>query len=67
MARGKRELVFEIGSLQTDVTELKKIIDKSLKLQGVKSTEEVKMYFNTLEGIVYCVTPSNTYKVNLQL
>lgn len=65
MAKGKRELVLEIGELQTDVTELKKIIDKSLKAQGVKTTEDVKIYFNTSQGIAYCVTTTSTYKVVL--
>lgn len=67
MAKGKREFLFEIGSLQTDITELRRIVEKSLKVQGVKASEDIKMYFNTKEGIVYCVTPSNVYKVSLCL
>lgn len=68
MSKGKRELIFEIGALQTDAAELKKIIEESLKLQGVKGGEAVKMYYNTKEGIVYCVTGTNkVYEVKLCL
>ena len=56
MAKGKRELIIEIGGVQLSLVEFKKKIENKLKEDGnFKFTEDVKMYFNVVEQTVYCV------------
>ena len=57
MAKGKRELIIEIGGVQLSLVEFKKKIENKLKEDGnFKFTEDVKMYFNVSEQTVYCVS-----------
>ena len=56
MAKGKRELILEIDTQQFKLVEFKKLLDENLKLQGIKYSDNVKMYFNVIEKIVYVVT-----------
>ena len=57
MAKGKRELIVEIGGDQLHLAEFKKLLENKLKEDGnFKFTEDVKMYFNVSEQAVYCVS-----------
>ena len=57
MAKGKRELIVEIGGDQLHLAEFKKLLENKLKEDGnFKFTEDVKMYFNVSEQTVYCVS-----------
>ena len=56
MAKGKRELIIEINGEQLQLVEFKKLLDKNLKVEGFKYSEDVKMYFNIKEQTVYCVS-----------
>ena len=57
MAKGKRELIIEIGGVQLSLVEFKKKIENKLKEDGnFKFTEDVKMYFNIAEQTIYCVS-----------
>lgn len=56
MPKGKRELILEIDTQQFKLVEFKKLLDENLKLQGIKYSDNVKMYFNVIEKIVYCVS-----------
>ena len=55
MAKGKRELIIEIGGVQLSLVEFKRLLDSKLKDAGFKYSEDVKMYFNVIEQTVYCV------------
>ena len=55
MAKGKRELIVEIGGDQLHLAEFKKLLENKLKDAGFKYSEDVKMYFNVIEQTVYCV------------
>lgn len=64
--KGKREFVFEFEDIKTDYTNLKKIVEKELKVKGVKYSDNVKCYFNLSELVVYAVVnEQDTYKVEL--
>lgn len=56
MAKGKRELIVEIGGDQLHLAEFKKLLEGNLKAAGVKYSDDVKMYFNVSEKIVYAVS-----------
>ena len=56
MAKGKRELIVEIGGDQLHLAEFKKLLENKLKDAGFKYSEDVKMYFNVIEQTVYCVS-----------
>ena len=56
MAKGKRELIVEIGGDQLQLVEFKKLLENKLKDAGFKYSEDVKMYFNVIEQTVYCVS-----------
>ena len=56
MAKGKRELIVEIGGYQLHLAEFKKLLEGNLKAAGVKYSDDVKMYFNVIEQTVYCVS-----------
>ena len=56
MAKGKRELIVEIGGDQLHLVEFKKLLEGNLKAAGVKYSDDVKMYFNIKEQTVYCVS-----------
>ena len=55
MAKGKRELIIEIGGVQLSLVEFKKLLDGKLKDAGFKFSTDVKMYFNVVEQTVYVV------------
>ena len=55
MAKGKRELIVEIGGDQLHLADFKKLLENKLKDAGFKYSEDVKMYFNVIEQTVYCV------------
>lgn len=54
--KGKRNLIIEVMGEQMNLIEFKKILDKQLKANGVKYSEDVNMYFNVAESKVYCVS-----------
>ena len=56
MAKGKRELIVEIGGDQLHLADFKKLLENKLKDAGFKYSEDVKMYFNVIEQTVYCVS-----------
>lgn len=56
MAKGKRELIVEIGGDQLHLADFKKLLENKLKDAGFKYSEDVKMYFNVSEKIVYAVS-----------
>lgn len=58
MARGKRSLIIEVDGTQFTRAELDKFLQEKLKKAGVKYSEDVKMYFNIREKIIYCVCSS---------
>ena len=45
MAKGKRELIVEIGGDQLHLVEFKKLLEGNLKAAGIKYSDNVKMYF----------------------
>ena len=47
--KGKRDFIFEFKDIKTDYTNLKKIVEKELKVKGVKYSDNVKCYFNLSE------------------
>ena len=57
MKKGKRELIIEIGREQILYSDFKKRLDKRVK-EISKYDEDVKMYFNLKEAVVYCVSES---------
>ena len=57
MKKGKRELIIEIGREQILYSEFKKELDKRVK-EIAKYDEDVKMYFNLKEAVIYCVSES---------
>ena len=57
MKKGKRELIIEIGREQILYSDFKKRLDKRVK-EISKYDEEVKMYFNLKEAVIYCVSES---------
>lgn len=64
--KGKRDFIFEFKDIKTDYTNLKKIVEKELKVKGVKYSDNVKCYFNLSELVVYAVVnEQDTYKVEL--
>lgn len=66
MMKGKRDFIFEFKDIKTDYTNLKKIVEKELKVKGVKYSDNVKCYFNLSELVVYAVVnEQDTYKVEL--
>ena len=56
MAKGTRELIVEIGGDQLHLADFKKLLENKLKDAGFKYSEDVKMYFNVSEKIVYAVS-----------
>ena len=56
MAKGKRELIIEVSGDQLQLVEFKKLLEGNLKAAGVKYSDDVKMYFNVSEKIVYAVS-----------
>ena len=64
--KGKRDFIFEFKDIKTDYTNLKKIVEKELKVKGVKYSDNVKCYFNLSELVVYAVVnEQDTYKLEL--
>ena len=57
MKKGKRELIIEIGREQIVYSDFKKRLDKRVK-EISKYDEDVKMYFNLKEAVIYCVSES---------
>ena len=57
MKKGKRELIIEIGREQILYSDFKKKLDKRVK-EISKYDEDVKMYFNLKEAVIYCVSES---------
>ena len=57
MKKGKRELIIEIGREQILYSVFKKELDKRVK-EISKYDEDVKMYFNLKEAVIYCVSES---------
>lgn len=57
MKKGKRELIIEIGREQILYSDFKKRLDKKVK-EISKYDEDVKMYFNLKEAVIYCVSES---------
>ena len=57
MKKGKRELIIEIGREQILYSDFKKRLDKRVK-EISKYDEDVKMYFNSKEAVIYCVSES---------
>ena len=57
MKKGRRELIIEIGREQILYSEFKKKLDKRVK-EISKYDEDVKMYFNLKEAVIYCVSES---------
>ena len=57
MKKGKRELIIEIGKEQILYSDFKKRLDKRVK-EISKYDEDVKMYFNLKEAVIYCVSES---------
>ena len=55
MAKGKRELIIEIGGDQLQLVEFKRLLDSKLKDAGFKFSSDVKFFFNVVEQTVYCV------------
>lgn len=53
--KGKRELYLEIIGDQIIYQDFKKMLDEKVKEAGIKYDENVKMYFNLNEKVVYCV------------
>ena len=67
MAKGKRELIIEIGGVQLSLVEFKKKIENKLKEDGnFKFTEDVKMYFNVSEQAVYCVSAATGKQLKIK-
>ena len=65
MKKGKRELIIEIGREQILYSDFKKRLDKKVK-EISKYDEDVKMYFNLKEAVIYCVSESGKQlKINL--
>ena len=65
MKKGKRELIIEIGREQILYSDFKKRLDKRVK-EISKYDEDVKMYFNLKEAVIYCVSESGKQlKINL--
>ncbi|SCI99162.1 Uncharacterised protein [uncultured Clostridium sp.] len=54
--KGKRELIIEIIGKQFSLNDFRKFLDQQVKTQGVKYSENVKMYFNIAESKIYCVS-----------
>lgn len=61
MSKGKRELIIEVNQRQLSVMDLRKELDNFLKECSVKYSEDVKFYFNSAEGNVYCVLKDRTF------
>ena len=57
MKKGRRELIIEIGREQILYSDFKKKLDKRVK-EIAKYNEDVKMYFNLKEAVIYCVSES---------
>ena len=57
MKKGKRELIIEIGREQILYSDFKKRLNKRVK-EISKYDEDVKMYFNLKEAVIYCVSES---------
>ena len=57
MKKGKRELIIEIERKQILYSDFKKRLDKRVK-EISKYDEDVKMYFNLKEAVIYCVSES---------
>ena len=57
MKKGRRELIIEIGREQILYSDFKKRLDKRVK-EISKYDEDVKMYFNLKEAVIYCVSES---------
>ena len=57
MKKGKRELIIEIEREQILYSDFKKRLDKKVK-EISKYDEDVKMYFNLKEAVIYCVSES---------
>ena len=56
MAKGKRELIIEVAGEQYSINSFKKMLDAKLKNEGVKYSDDIKMYFNIEEKKVYVVS-----------
>ena len=56
--KGKRELYLEVIGDQIIYQDFKKMLDEKVKEAGIKYDENVKMYFNLNEKVVYCVSES---------
>lgn len=63
--KGKRNLILEMNNRQFFIKDLEKFIYLELKKLGVKYAEDVNIYLNTKEGIAYCVTKSDTYRIKI--
>ena len=57
MKKGRRELIIEIGREQILYSDFKKRLDKRVK-EISKYDEDVKMYFNLKEAVIYWVSES---------
>ena len=56
MRKGKRELFIEALGEQFTVSQFKKLLEDNLKANGVKYSDNSKMYFNVAEKTVYCIS-----------
>ena len=54
--KGKKELYIEVAGNQILLVDFKKLLENKLKDAGFKYSEDVKMYFNVSEKIVYAVS-----------
>ena len=54
--KGKKELYIEVAGDQILLVDFKKLLENKLKDAGFKYSEDVKMYFNVSEKIVYAVS-----------
>ena len=57
LKKGRRKLIIEIGREQILYSDFKKRLDKRVK-EISKYDEDVKMYFNLKEAVIYCVSES---------
>ena len=65
LKKGRRELIIEIGREQILYSDFKKRLDKRVK-EISKYDEDVKMYFNLKEAVIYCVSESGKqFKIDL--
>lgn len=64
--KGKKNLIIEFNGNQFLYFDFKVALERKCKEHGAKYSDNVDMYFNVNQGIVYCVSDGNKFEIRLE-